>query len=183
MCVPNPECATVGSGSEAFSDCMRVLRSYSSGLAQFSIRLTLPCDRLCDLCKARSGPSSAGGMKTLPVNENLAYEATVPRSIIYFSQISTSDRTHARERTGEEHSRREQHEEQPASDPPSHTVRKARPSVAPSRGQALPAARHRHDLRLYIYFSIQEKAFFDTSNQALYIITLSCRIMSNTVSS
>ena len=50
--------------------------------------------------------------------------------------------THARERTREEHSRREPHEEQPASDPPSRT------SVAHSRGQALPAARHRHHLRL-----------------------------------
>ena len=34
-------------------------------------------------------------------------------------QISSSDRTHARGRTREDHSRREQHEVQPASDPPS----------------------------------------------------------------
>ena len=59
--------------------------------------------------------------------------------------------------TADENNTRPMHEEQPASDPPSpshtlshtHTVRKARPSVAHSRGQALPAPpRHRHHLGL-----------------------------------
>jgi len=43
MCVPIPECATVGMGSEAFSNCTRVLHSYSSGSAHLSILVTRPC--------------------------------------------------------------------------------------------------------------------------------------------
>ena len=49
-----------------------------------------------------------------------APEERAGRELIF--KISTSDRTHARERTREEHSRRAQHEQQPASIGPSVTT-------------------------------------------------------------